>query len=207
VTTTLTLDDDLAPLVDAFERGLPTVVPTDTVYGLATGAHVPEACERLLRIKGRGTTQPAAVVAGTVDALFATVLPELSGRDGARARRLLPGPVTVIVRNPSHRFAWLCGPTPDRLGVRVPDLDPRLSQAIDRAGAVVATSANPTGKPAPTRFQDVDPSLLARVALAIDGGALRGQASTVIDLTGPEPVILREGPLSAEELRRRLEGT
>jgi L-threonylcarbamoyladenylate synthase len=205
VTTTLTLDDDLAPLVDAFRRGRPTVLPTDTVYGLATAAHLPDACERLLRLKGRDLAQPTAVLCGSVETLFTTVLPELFGRAGVRARRLLPGPVTLVVPNPSRRFRWLCGPTPDRLGVRVPDLDPRLAAAIDRVGAVAATSANPTGGEAPVRLSDVDPALLARVDVALDGGELAGTASTFVDLTGREPVVLRAGPLSEEEVRRRLE--
>ena len=129
-----------------------------------------------------------------MDSIFTTVLPELAGRAGVRARRLLPGPVTLIVPNPARRFRWLAGPTPERIGLRVPDLDPRLAAAIDRVGAIAATSANPTGHPAPRRLADVDPALLDRVAVALDGGEVGGLASTVIDLTGTDPVILREGP-------------
>jgi L-threonylcarbamoyladenylate synthase len=207
MTPTLTLDDDLGPLVDAFRSGRPTIIPTDTVYGLATGAHQPEGCERLARLKGRDPAQPTALVCGDVDTIFTTVLPELLGRAGTRVRRLLPGPVTLIVPNPAKRFRWLAGATPDRIGVRVPDLDPRLAAAIDRVGAIAATSANPTGHPPPRRLSEVDAALLDRTALAIDGGEVGGLASTVIDLTGADLVILREGPMTAEEVERRLEGT
>ncbi len=204
MTTILRLDDDLAPLAESFAGGLPTVIPTDTVYGLATGAHRPDGCERLLRLKGRDLTQPTAILCGSVESLLTTVLPELAGEAGERARRLLPGPVTLVVANPARRFAWLCGPTPDRLGVRVPDLPPGLAAAIDHVGAVAATSANPTGRPAPVSLQDVDRDLLARVELAVDGGPLAGTASTVVDLTGPQPLVLRPGPLSEADIRGRL---
>jgi L-threonylcarbamoyladenylate synthase len=207
VTEVLAQGDDLGPLVEAFTSGRPTVVPTDTVYGLATGAHLPDGYERLLRLKGRDASKPTAVVCGAVDTVFTTVLPELFGRAGVRARRLLPGPVTLIVPNPARRFRWLCGTTPDRIGLRVPELDPRLAAAIDRVGAVAATSANLAGEPPPRRLQDVDASLLERCAIALDGGELAGIPSTVVDITGPEPVILREGALGADEIRRRLDGT
>lgn len=206
MTRTLSLDDELTPLVDAFRDGRPTIIPTDTVYGIATGAHVPEGCERLSRLKGRDPAQPMALVCGSVDAILTTVLPELLGPAGERARRLLPGPVTLIVPNPARRYRWLAGPTPDRIGLRVPDLDPRLAAAIDHVGAIAATSANPTGHPPPQRLGEVDAALLDRVAIALDGGEVGGLASTVIDLTGPEPVILREGPMTADEVQRRLEG-
>ena len=100
----LTLEDDLDPFVAALAAGRATVLPTDTVYGLACAAHLPDACERALRIKERDLTKPTSVIAASLDTVFATVLPELLGRAGVRARRLLPGPVTVVVPNPGRRF-------------------------------------------------------------------------------------------------------
>ena len=134
--------------------------------------------------EGPRPAQPMALVCGSVESIFATVLPELEGRAAARARRLLPGPVTLIVPNPARRYRWLAGSTPDHIGLRVPDLDPRLAAAIDEVGAIAATSANPTGHPAPRRLSEVDAALLDRTAVALDGGEVGGLASTVIDLTG-----------------------
>ena len=82
-------------------------------------------------------TKPTSVIAASLDTVFATVLPELLGHAGVRARRLLPGPVTVVVPNPGRRFRWLCGPEPSRIGLRVPVLggvrSPRLSTGSVRS--------------------------------------------------------------------------
>ena len=195
---------DLEPLVAALSAGRVVVLPTDTVYGLAAAAHLPGACARVAQLKGRDPGQPTALVAGSVETLFATVLPELHGRAGPLATRLLPGPTTVIVPNPGRRFRWVCGPTPEKLGLRVPDLDPRVAAAIDRIGAVVATSANAHGGPDPGTLDEVPAELLAQVAVAVDAGRLPGTPSTVVDLTGREPVVLREGALSTGDVLGRL---
>src|SRR3954469_6893956 len=121
MTTRIDLRDphaDLEPLVEALLAGRTVVIPTDTVYGVACAAHLPDACERTLRLKGRDLGQPSAILAASLDTVFSTVLPELLGRAGVRARRLLPGPVTIVVPNPSRRFRWLCGPDPSRIGLR-----------------------------------------------------------------------------------------
>jgi L-threonylcarbamoyladenylate synthase len=203
MTATLTTEDDLSPLLQAFLAGRATIVPTDTVYGLATGAHQADACARLVALKGRDLSQPSAIVCGSVASLL-EVLPETPPQAAARVEQLLPGPLTLVLPNPGRRFEWLCGDAPDRIGVRVPDLHPRLAATIHATGAVLATSANRTGAPAPHRLDDVDPELLAEVDVAVDGGPAGGIASTVVDVTGPEPAILREGPIDLEEIQRRI---
>jgi L-threonylcarbamoyladenylate synthase len=197
----LTLDDDLEPLVAALAAGRATVIPTDTVYGLACAAHLPDACERTLRIKTRDLSKPTSIVAASLDTVFTTVLPELLGRTGVLARRLLPGPVTIVVPNPGRRFRWLCGPDPSRIGLRVPVLAPSVAAAIDRIGAIAATSANLAGEPDPASLDEVPDAILSKVAVAIDGGPTPiGRPSTVVDLTGRDPVVLREGALSEAEI-------
>jgi L-threonylcarbamoyladenylate synthase len=90
----------------------------------------------------------------------------------------------------------------------VPVLEPALAAAIDRLGVLLATSANPTGGADPLHVDDVDPDLLAAVDVVVDGGPTPGgRPSTVIDLTGPEAVVLRPGPLEQEEIAALLAGT
>jgi tRNA threonylcarbamoyl adenosine modification protein (Sua5/YciO/YrdC/YwlC family) len=196
--------DDLEPLVVALQAGQTVAIPTDTVYGVACAAHLRDACEQLLRAKGRSLAQPSAIMAGTFDSAVEVVLPELPSAARARARRLLPGPVTVIVPNPARRYPWLCGREPTRIGLRVPVLDPRLAAAIARVPALLLTSANLAGAPPATSFEQLGP--VAKVAaLALDGGTCPGGApSTVVDIVGEEPIIVREGPVSLDELRARL---
>jgi L-threonylcarbamoyladenylate synthase len=185
--------------VTALRAGLPVLLPTDTVYGLVS-APGEDAAGRLYELKGRDRTQPTALLAATVEALLAAV-PEL---DESELRRLLPGPYTLVVRNPAGRFAWLTGGEPGPIGVRVPEL-PGVSQAVvAEVGVVLATSANNPGGANPVTLDDVPPSIRAGCAAEVDLGALPGTPSTVIDLTGAEPKILREGAVPEAEALRRL---
>jgi L-threonylcarbamoyladenylate synthase len=188
-------------VIEALRAGLPVVLPFDTVYGLAAEPHDVESTRRLYELKGRPPAQPTALVAASVDALRA-LLPEL---DTSRAWHLLPGPLTLVVPNPTHRFRWLTGTNPDALGVRVPDLPGTTREIVASVGAVVATSANLPGGPDPRRFEDVPETIRAGAAAAVDGGEVPGTPSTVVDLTGPEPRILREGAVPTAEVLRRLQ--
>jgi L-threonylcarbamoyladenylate synthase len=185
----------------ALRAGQPVVLPFDTVYGLAAEPHDPESTRRLYELKGREPAQPTALVAASADALL-VCLPEL---DTTLAWHLLPGPVTLVVPNPAHRFPWLTGANPDKIGVRVPGLAGPTRAILDAVGAVVATSANRPGEPDPKRLDDVPEEMRAAAGAVVDGGELSGTPSTVIDLTGAEPRVLREGALPAREALRRLD--
>jgi L-threonylcarbamoyladenylate synthase len=185
-------------VIEAIRAGKPVVLPTDTVYGLCTTPYRSEATERLYRLKGREPTQPTAVLATDVDFLFELV-PELHGRTATIVRTLLPGPYTLVVPNPARRYRWLTGSRPETLGVRVPALPKQASWIVERVGAIIATSANLAGGPEPRRLEDVPEEIRSRVAVAVDGGELPGVPSTVIDLTGDDPVVLREGVVAAED--------
>jgi L-threonylcarbamoyladenylate synthase len=182
--------------IAAIEAGDLVVIPTDTVYGLGCTPHREKPLAVLSELKGRPPEQPIAVVAATVDWLFEHV-PELRGRAGAIARELLPGPYTLVVPNPTRRFPWLTGSRPDTIGVRVPDLAGHGRDVLDGVGAVAATSANRHGARDPRRLDEVPREILAAVAAAVDGGELPGTPSTVLDVTGTEPRVLREGAVPA----------
>jgi L-threonylcarbamoyladenylate synthase len=189
--------------VEAIRSGKPVVIPTDTVYGLAVTPDRPEPVKTLARLKGRDTEQPIALVAASVELLFKCV-PELRGRPGAIVRGLLPGRYTLVLPNPARRFRWLTGGRPDTIGVRVPQLSGPGGEVLARAGAVAATSANVHGGPEPRRLEDVPEAIRTACAALVDGGELPGVASTVIDFTGDEPVVLREGAVSAVEALERV---
>lgn len=167
------------------------MLPTDTVYGLAATAYEPAARDALYALKGRPGGQPTALVASSVEVLFDCV-PELD-RVRALVTRLLPGPYTLVVPNPERRFPWLCGDRPEAIGVRVPAFSGPGKGVLDAVRAVVATSANLPGGPEPRRLDDVPTVIRSGVAAAVDGGELPGVPSTVLDLTGDEPRVLREG--------------
>ena len=197
-------DGDVQAAAAALGEGLPVVLPTDTVYGLCAKASSEEAVWRAYELKGRNLQQPSALVARGVDMLFEE-LPEL-GRIEAALRSLLPGPLTLVVPNPARRFPSLTGERADTIGVRVPELPGPSAAVLDRAGPVMATSANHPGGPDPARLNDVPDEILEGCGAVIDAGELLGVPSTVIDLTGEEPRVLREGALSAQEALGRLAG-
>jgi L-threonylcarbamoyladenylate synthase len=188
--------------VAAIRAGKPVVLPTDTVYGLAATPYRPEPVLRLARLKGRDETQPTALLTTSVEFLFECV-PELFGRSGEIIRALLPGPYTLVLPNPGRRFRWLAGARPDTIGVRVPKLSGPGSEVLRRVGAIAATSANVHGGEAARRLDDVPEAVRAACAALVEGGELPGTPSTVLDFTGAEPLVLREGAaLAAEALDR-----
>ena len=178
--------------VSAIRAGKVVIMPTDTVYGLACSPYTPEPAERLSKLKHRPPDQPISLVANDIDMLFECV-PELRGRSGTIVRALLPGPYTLVLPNPAKRYRWLTGTRPDSIGVRVPDLDGYGRQVLERVGAVAATSANLHGAPEPSSVSDIPQELIDGIAELVDAGPLPGPPSTVIDFTGPEPRVLREG--------------
>ena len=188
---------EIEAAVVAIRTGGLAVIPTDTVYGLACDPYRREAVELLSGVKQRSADQPIALVAGSVEVLF-DVLPELDGRARFVVGELLPGPYTLVMPDPRARFPWLSGSRPNTLGVRVPAVEGVARTVLEILGALAATSANLHGGRDPARIADVPPEIRT-VAALVDGGELPGTASTVLDLTSPEPAVLREGVVASAD--------
>jgi L-threonylcarbamoyladenylate synthase len=178
------------------------IFPADTLYGLACDPMRCEAIELIHDVKGRPADKPSAVM------FFSPLaMRELVATLGPRARdalgALLPGPVTLVVDNPERRYPHAGGGTPERLGIRLIE-----GPLAGLECAVFQTSANRAGEPAPSRFDDIDPEIRDAVDLAIDGGELGGEPSTVVDLSAIEEdgewSVVRDGAMSKDELERRL---
>jgi L-threonylcarbamoyladenylate synthase len=157
--------------VAALRAGRAVILPTDTVYGLCA---LPEHEDVLFELKGRDRSKPVALLAAEVEALVAAV----PGLDPSLLERYLPGPYTLVVGT---------------VGVRVPVLPPAAAEVVRAVGVVAATSANLSGGPEPRRVEDVPEEIRAACGAIVDAGELPGVPSTVIDLTGAEPRVLREG--------------
>jgi L-threonylcarbamoyladenylate synthase len=178
------------------------VFPADGLYGLACDPLNPEAVRRIHSIKGRDDGKPSAVLYFSPLAMRELV-ESLGVRARAAVGALLPGPVTLVVANPEHRYPLACREDPERLGVRL--IDGPLAGAMC---PIFQTSANRSGEPAPAIFGDVPHRILTAVDVAIDGGDLTGLPSTVLDVTSldsdGEWTVLRQGGMSQEELTERL---
>jgi L-threonylcarbamoyladenylate synthase len=190
--------------IDAIRAGKPVLLPTDTVYGLCAAADNEASVRGLYELKGRGEAQPTALLAASVETLLELV-PELRGRAEAIARALLPGPYTLVFANPARRFPWLGGESPQTIGVRVAQVPAEAQRLLDAVGAVAATSANEPGEPPAASLDDVPERIRAGCAAELDCGRLPGIASTVIDFTGDEPVVVREGAAPSGEAIARAE--
>jgi L-threonylcarbamoyladenylate synthase len=191
-----------AALERCIARGGVAVFPADGLYGLACDPLSAHSIERIHRIKGRDDGKPSAVLYFSPLAMRELV-ESLGERTRAAAGALLPGPVTLVVDNPAHRYPLACRSDPGQLGVRL--IGGPLAGAMC---PVFQTSANLSGEPAPARFADIPDQVRAAADLCIDGGALAGLPSTVVDLTafeqGGEWTVLREGGVSLGDLTARL---
>jgi tRNA threonylcarbamoyl adenosine modification protein (Sua5/YciO/YrdC/YwlC family) len=189
--------------VAAIRAGRVVVLPTDTVYGLVADGYRDQPAQQLYRLKGRPLSMPSALMAAQIEVLL-EALPEVRGRAATAARALLPGQLTLVLPNPARRFGWLCGRDQRSIGVRVPNLAGDALRIVEEAGLLVSTSANLHGGTDPRSLADVPDAILSAAGAVIDGGELQGIASTVIDLTGQEPVVLREGAISSAQVLSQL---
>jgi L-threonylcarbamoyladenylate synthase len=195
-------ENDIDRAIAAIGAGQPVLLATDTVYGLVTAARE-EDTMRLYRLKGRHDSRPTALLAASVEVLLECV-PELAGRGGMIARTLLPGPYTLILRNPARRYRWLTGGRADAIGIRVATLPAPAARVLEAVGSVTATSANDPGGPSPATLADVPPRLRSACAAEIDAGRLAGIPSTVIDFTDEDPRVIRDGAAPAAEAIARV---
>jgi tRNA threonylcarbamoyl adenosine modification protein (Sua5/YciO/YrdC/YwlC family) len=195
-------EEDRAAAIDAaalaIQRGKLVVLPTDTVYGLAADAFDPDAVSRLLDAKGRGREMPPPVLVST-----ATTLDALASKVPGYARALTdafwPGPLTLVCHEQSS-LRWDLGETRGTVAVRMPDHE-LARELLDRTGPLAVSSANLTGSPAARNAAEALDMLGDSVAVVVDGGESPGAVpSTIVDVTGDRPRLLRLGVISVEQL-------
>ncbi len=188
----------VAEAADWARRGYPVVFPTDTVYGVGVAPFDAVAIERLYALKGRPSEKGIPILLGDVAALdgVSRAVPPLA-RD--LIARFWPGPLTLIVpRRPE--LPAVISPD-DTIAVRVPDHAVARALIAAAGGALATTSANLSGEEPARSGAAAFAALRGRVAAVLDDGPSPvGRASTIVDCTGRQPVILRSGPLSATDL-------
>jgi L-threonylcarbamoyladenylate synthase len=189
----------LAAAVTAVLNGELVVLPTDTVYGLGADAFSPTAVTRLLAAKGRGRDMPPPVLVGTVRA--ATALVEDLGPDGQRLiDEFWPGGLTIVCRA-ARTLSWDLGDTKGTVAIRMPE-DTVALDLLRETGPMAVSSANLSGSASATTAADARDQLGEAVSVYLDGGKVSGGvASTIVDLTGPQPRLLRRGAISVGRLR------
>lgn len=198
-TNILRIDDQhaLPRALETLQRGRLVAFPTDTVYGLGGNAFNPRAVELIYRAKQRPLDNPLPILIGDLNDLRLVALP-LPERVRELMDRFWPGPLTLVI--PAlPGLPPLLSPR-GAVGVRQPDHRHAL-RLLSRAGPLAATSANQSGGQNPRTAQEVFDQLGGTVDLILDGGPCPdGRPSTVVDCTGGELIILREGDISREML-------
>jgi len=179
-------------------RGDLVVLPTDTVYGIGADAFDAEAVARLLAAKGRGREMPPPVLVATQ-----ATLPALTSAVPAWVTPLIdafwPGPLTLVCRD-QPSLQWDLGDTRGTVAVRMPD-HPVALAVLERTGPMAVSSANTSGSPAATDVDAAEAMLGDRVQVYVDAGPTEGsEPSTILDVTGDRPRLLRLGALAVERI-------
>ena len=190
--------DVIIRALENLQRGELVAFPTDTVYGVGALAFDNKAVESIYTAKDRPIEKAIPILIGDMDDLdeIAMDIPKFAG---ILAARFWPGPLTILVPK-KPRLPEAISST-STVGVRVPDHD--IARALLRAaGPMAVTSANLSDRASPTTAEEVFAQLNGRIGLIIDGGKTPGGIpSTLVDCTGDEIRVLREGPITEEELR------
>ena len=189
----------ISAAADATRRAELVVLPTDTVYGLAADAFLPSAVAALLRAKGRSRDMPVPVLVGSWQALEGLVL-HVPPTARELREAFWPGGLTLIIEH-APSLAWDLGDSRGTVAVRMP-LHPVALALLDQTGPLAVSSANRSGQPPAATVEQAQEQLGESVAVYLDGGP-SGDAvpSTIVDLTGPVPRLLRVGAVAVDALR------
>ena len=192
----------IAAAVSAVKGGRLAVLPTDTVYGIGADAFDNFAVAALLSAKGRGREMPVPVLVGswqTIDGLVYTV--PHAARELVQA--FWPGALSLVVRQ-APSLQWDLGEAHGTVMLRMP-LHPVALELLSDIGPMAVSSANISGRSPAVTAEEARSQLGDSVEVYLDGGPAEQQAaSTIVDLTGPAPRILRAGPVSADDIAKVL---
>ncbi len=187
--------------VSILRQGGLVAFPTDTVYGLGAGVNIPQAVERVYRVKERPPNMALPLLLADISQIseVAEPVPPIAW---LLAKKFLPGALTIVLpKSKSVPDTITAGG--ETVAVRIPDHPVPVALIQGLGMPIVGTSANLSGKPNSLTAYEVYSQFGDRLDLVIDGGVCRGgRESTVIDITGEVPVILREGAISEKELRQ-----
>jgi len=190
----------LSDLGAKIRKGAVIAFPTDTFYGLAANPFDQEAVARLFKMKGRPRSKPILLLIDGLDRLNDLVL-TVTPLAGAVMDYFWPGPLTLVFEAAPALPDFVTAGT-GTIGVRFPDAALPVELICEAGFALTGTSANPSGAPAPTTATEVVASMGSELDAVIDGGQCQSRPSTLLDVCGARPRLLREGQVSAERLRQ-----
>jgi L-threonylcarbamoyladenylate synthase len=191
---------NLAGVVSALNSGDVIVYPTDTLYGLGADIYNDEAVKKIFTLKKRGFDQPLSVAVASLEDLEDIAF--VDDRVRRVAEKFLPGSLTIVLKK-KNVVSDLVTAGSDTIAIRIPD-NPFALRLLEVFGPLTCTSANIHGKDTSPTVDDIRKDFQDDILVYIDAGQLEGMPSTIVDLSGDEPRILREGAILGEEVLKAI---
>ena len=189
--------DAIQQALEVLQSGGLVAFPTDTVYGVGALAFDNKAVESIYKAKDRPIEKAIPILIGEAEDItkISSEVPLMAKK---LAERFWPGPLTIVL--PKHISLPDSVSATNTVGVRVPDHIVARS-VLRAAGPMAVTSANLSGQPSPSTAKEVFAQLNGRIALIVDGGKTPGGVpSTLVDCTGSQPIVVRQGPISLNQI-------
>jgi L-threonylcarbamoyladenylate synthase len=198
----ITDSNSLAHALDVLAGGGLVAFPTDTVYGLGAMVFDANAVSKIYMAKGRGQEKAIPILVSDLEQIH-RVSSGVSDYAVKLGKKFWPGPLTIVV--PRHATIPDVVSPLKTVGVRIPNLNV-ARELLRLTGPLAVTSANMAGQTSPSTAKGVHAQLTGRIPLILDGGVTPGGIpSTVVDCSGDEPVVVREGPISLEQILAAIE--
>lgn len=192
-------NEELNRVVHILETGGIVIFPTETVYGIGANACNEEAVRRIYEVKNRPGEKPLSIMVSGVDEIekYAVIENEVERKI---INNCMPGPITVVLKKKKGVFDYISSGK-DTIGIRIPDNSIILNILKKADFPIVAPSANISGMPSGVDLNDILEDFDGKVDVCINGGKARlGEASTIVEVIDGEPVILRQGKISLDEI-------
>jgi len=197
-------EQELNKTAQVLENGGIVIFPTETVYGIGANAYNEEAVRKIYEVKNRPGEKPLSILVSGIDEIGKYAIIE-NDIERKIINSFMPGPITIILKKKQGLFDYISSGK-NTIGVRIPDNKIILEILNKLKLPLVAPSANISGMPSGVSLNDIIKDFNGKVDVCINGGKAKlGESSTIVEVVNGEPVILRQGKITLEEIKKVLE--
>lgn len=197
-------EQELDKTAQVLDNGGIVIFPTETVYGIGANAYNEEAVRKIYEVKNRPGEKPLSILVSGIDEIGKYAIIE-NDIERKIINSFMPGPITIILKKKQGLFDYISSGK-NTIGVRIPDNKIILEILNKLKLPLVAPSANISGMPSGVSLNDIIKDFDGKVDVCINGGKAKlGESSTIVEVVNGEPVILRQGKITLEEIKKVLE--
>ena len=197
-------EQELDKTAQVLDNGGIVIFPTETVYGIGANAYNEEAVRKIYEVKNRPGEKPLSILVSGIDEIGKYAIIE-NDIERKIINSFMPGPITIILKKKQGLFDYISSGK-NTIGVRIPDNKIILEILNKLKLPLVASSANISGMPSGVSLNDIIKDFDGKVDVCINGGKAKlGESSTIVEVVNGEPVILRQGKITLEEIKKVLE--